>query len=69
MFTESREHAPRDSSEAEAGIIKRLVLLFLQEAQQFFSPDSSPGMVIQHATSSTRDALILAFFWRSGINF
>lgn len=69
MFVESHEHALHDSSKAEAGIIRRLVLLFLQEAQQFFLQISSPEMVIQHATSSTRDTLILAFFWRPGINF
>lgn len=66
----------RNSSEGASGIIRRSALLFLPEEEEerartvvFFSlAESSPGMVIRHATSSTRDALIPVFFWRPGIN-
>lgn len=56
-----------DSLEARSGIIRRSALLF-RRGVLFLQPYSSPEMVIQHATSSTRDALIPAFFCRPGIN-
>jgi len=66
----SRVRAPRNSSEARRGSLDARRYSFSAEhGRTFFPPDSSPGMVIRHATSSTRDALIPAFFRHSlGIN-
>lgn len=70
-----RVNAHRKSRRADArpfrgasAIIRRLGVTLSAERQAdarlFSRPGPSPGMVIRHATGSTRDALIPLFFWR-----